>query len=100
MIACEQGWTNTDEISNSSIKVYPNPTSSLLSIHLPKVEFETGSIISIFDFSGRLILTKKFNPSDIENSIISLNVKDVPQGMYSCVIQSENKIFSTKFTKI
>jgi len=61
------------------IKIYPNPTSTLLSIE----SYENTSI-SIFSIDGRLLLTKR-----METGIENIDVKFLLSGMY--LLRIENK---------
>jgi len=54
-----------------------------------------------FTFSnqlGQIILTQSLEGND-ENNRLSLNVEDLPVGVYFLTIQSENQLFTKKLVK-
>lgn len=74
-------------VSQSSIRVYPNPTSDVLNIS-SKEEIET---INIFDLTGKKVI------SSAEKSI---SVAHLPKGNYIVSVKHKNgKISSEKFIK-
>jgi hypothetical protein len=66
---------------NNGIKIYPNPTSDLFFLRLPKGSYE----VSIFDPQGRNI--KQFRSENEENTIETQTWK---LGIYQALIKSEN----------
>lgn len=74
-------------VSQSSIRIYPNPTSDVLNIS-SKEEIET---INIFDLTGKKVI------SSAEKSI---SVAHLPKGNYTLSVKHKNgKISSEKFIK-
>ncbi|MCQ2286654.1 MAG: T9SS type A sorting domain-containing protein [Bacteroidales bacterium] len=69
--------------------VYPNPTSQVANIHIEG--YDTPILLTLFDFSGRLI-----SNSFVEGSDTSLNLSTLPNGVYFLRIVTENKIISTE----
>ncbi len=73
-IAKLDGTTGTNDIKNSNIKIYPNPTNNTINIEgLNKNE---NNSIKIFDVQGKLVITKTIN----EKSTIDLS--ELNKGIY------------------
>ena len=74
-----------------SLKVYPNPVSSVLNVDL-----KTGlNYIEIFDMNGKLLVT-----TQTSNDKFSINVSDYVVGLYLIKIKNINEIYLGKFNKI
>jgi hypothetical protein len=69
---------NIDELSQSALVVYPNPTSNLVNIQ----NILVGAAITVTDLSGRVVYTTIAN-----NSMITLSTEYWSNGMY--LIQTE-----------
>ena len=85
----------TPSVSQGVLKLSPNPTQDILTFEIDNPNFKEGSL-SIYDLSGRLILTKSvFYKTEI------LSVKNLNSGQYICVIQSnDGKMYVNKFIKL
>ena len=70
--------TNISTINNQNINLYPNPTSSLLSI---EGDVEVSSIV-ITSLSGQVIKT-------IEGDVKNIDVSDLPKGAYLLKVTSD-----------
>jgi len=68
-----------------SIKIYPNPTTGILNIHMP----ENTSInqITIYDKTGQTIKTFGINRYDA----VQLDLQDLPQGVYFAAMRNEQE---------
>jgi ELWxxDGT repeat protein len=75
---------NDDDIENAT-KVFPNPTSSNLNIHLND-EINDEANYSIYDTLGRNLLSKTLGGS--KNS---LNIEFLKSGLYFLVVDTNNK---------
>ena len=73
------------------IRIYPNPTSNLLSLQLP-----AGNIfdVTITDITGRQIFKEK-----IVQSTSQINCSNFPAGTYLLKAISKDKTFAEKFTR-
>ncbi len=79
---------NEIENKNISIQLYPNPTSTTVTIQLPTNETST---IQLFDVVGTLIKKIKITQS------ATIDVSDLPGGLYFCTWQDKNGVvFSEK----
>ena len=75
-----------------SFLLYPNPVSKYLYL---SYGFKAGSVIEIYDISGRKILEKRINAS-----LTKVDVSNYPKGIYIVrVIGNDNKVTTSKFIK-
>ena len=80
--------TNTEELLESQVKVYPNPVTENLYLEFPSY---LESNIHIYSMDGKLVRSQKI--SDI------VYVGDFSSGLYSIVISNKHQAISFKFTK-
>lgn len=81
-------YTAIQELEDSPVKVYPNPTSNILFID----GYEPGSEVTIIDQEGNTILDEKL----ISNSI---NVSNLSSNLYILKLSSGSHVFTTTFIK-
>jgi len=83
---CQQGWpTSVDEIGESGIIVYPNPTSDILNIET-RLDVE----VEVWDMAGRKIL----NTTDTR-----INISEYDAGVYNLIIIYNNIRFNKRIVK-
>ncbi len=89
--------TGIRDFNTYNLRLYPNPVKgALLSIELG--EFNQGEIVcSIHNLSGSKLTEQSFNGGQ---SIISLNVSDLPEGYYIIAISNNGRTASTNFIKL
>ncbi|MBK6701119.1 MAG: T9SS type A sorting domain-containing protein [Saprospiraceae bacterium] len=68
----------TYEVSEQFIKIYPNPTSSVLQIELQNV-IENEIDLDLYNSNGVSVIKKKY---DRNFNRINLVIEDFPQGVY------------------
>jgi hypothetical protein len=81
-----------DEFLTSEVILFPNPVSTNL-----KIEITNNSdaiTLDLFDVSGKLVLQK-----NISNQTITLNMKNLPQGIYFLKVSSSEKTGTYKIVK-
>ncbi len=78
------------DYSNINVSVYPNPTFDYLTISTKT----TFSYIEVFDLSGRLLISDKF-----EKNIVNLNVKDLSSGVFVMKVHSTQGNTVIQFVK-
>ncbi|MGB0888089.1 MAG: T9SS type A sorting domain-containing protein, partial [Vicingaceae bacterium] len=84
------GTVGISEIEKTAIKIYPNPVQNKLFFELDNEEITE---LEIVDFSGRVVTT-------IANtSANSVDVSNLPQGIYVLRIFTENGITTNRFIK-
>jgi hypothetical protein len=92
--ACGVGIDESSVIGRqSSVKIYPNPSSTIITIELPgpAPQFQ----ISIFNPSGMEVITQQASGSSTD-----LNIRSLPGGVYFIRITDEKELFFGKFVKI
>ena len=80
-----------DELSSSSINIFPNPTSGQINISLE--EAKTG-VLSIRNYLGQLVMKQEFKNTQEFN--ISL---DVPSGIYFLQLEIDGELITKKVVK-
>jgi uncharacterized repeat protein (TIGR01451 family) len=85
----------TPSVSAGKLDISPNPTQNIIKVEIEDLDFKEG-ILSIYDLSGRLMMTKS-----ISNKKGVVDVSHLGNGEYICTIKSgENKVFVSKFVKL
>jgi hypothetical protein len=77
-------------LSNSSINIYPNPSSDFISIN----NNSEHATLQLFDINGKLILTKRLSAN--ENK---LDISTIKNGLYIAKIISPDNVKTTKIIK-
>ncbi len=85
------GVENTNNASE--LNIYPNPAGSYITIQIPLIT--KSSTLSIFDFTGKEILTQK-----MESELTTLNIQNLTPGMYIVIVRDENSNWVKKFVKV
>ncbi len=79
--------------SNNEILVFPNPTSAVLKIDLPN-NADKNFLVSIFDMQGKMIRQKNYRSIPI-----IIDVETLENNFYLLKVESEKRIYRTKFSK-
>ena len=77
------------DFEGGQIRIYPNPASTILVIEGIIQEAQ----IIIFDIQGSLVLKR-----EIDGTVI--DISNLPSGVYSIVLESNNEIIKRKFVKV
>ncbi len=83
-------WVGTKTLETSHFEVFPNPVTNKLSIESKEVV----SHVSIFDHSGREVVSM-----DVNDSSVHFDVGELAKGVYSISIQTESGKYSEKLVK-
>lgn len=75
----------------NNIKIYPNPTNSIVNITTSN---NTINQINVYDIYGRLLKSKKSN-----NENEQINIQDLPNAIYLLEVKTENIIETIKIVK-
>ncbi len=78
--------TNLNDYKVNWFSLYPNPTSTVLSISSDKPSYT----FSLHDMTGKLILEQKISTNKYQ-----LNLSDLPIGVYALRFETENGIIET-----
>ena len=88
---------NFDNRKLGPISIYPNPTTEIVNIDLSEVVMENGDVtVSVYDMSGRLVMTKNIIGSGIE----LIKVDQLPSDAYNFIIRQGEQIHQQRIIKI
>lgn len=88
---------NFDKQALGPITIYPNPTTEIVNIDLSQVVMENGDVyVSVYDMSGRLVLTKQIIGSGIE----LIRVDQLPSDAYNFIVRQGEQIHQQRVIKI
>lgn len=97
-VYCDTVWAKPAMISespNSSISVYPNPASEILTVSLTVLSEEPMRYV-LYDITGKVIFQKSWKPHSL---IENLDVSRIPEGLYFISIyQQEQRLYSGKIS--
>jgi len=82
---------------SAGFSVYPDPANEILNVK-SNVVLSAGSTISIVDMLGRKMSTQQTGPFQM-NQVVSINVEDLAQGLYICIIQTGQGTKALQFMK-
>lgn len=82
--------TNTEELTQNQLNIYPNPASEMLNIDW---EIKPDAQLSVYSLDGKMVL----NRSDFQEQ--QLDINKLSDGLYLLTIQVNGEIFSSKFVK-
>jgi hypothetical protein len=85
--------TSTSEVTDSDVKIFPNPVNENINIEVQDADINKG-FISIFDCIGRLLTSKK-----ITNTISQISLHGSP-GVYYVRVVSHDKIVVRQIVKM
>lgn len=91
------GYLAVEVISNSELKIFPNPGNN--SMFISNNNFEKGNFsIQIIDNQGKVILKNKLDLNQL--GIMEINTSEFAKGAYQIVIQNDKQIFRNSWMKI
>ncbi|MES2567320.1 MAG: M43 family zinc metalloprotease [Bacteroidota bacterium] len=85
--------TGVEEVSNSSVSVYPNPASDLIQVTM-SASLVNHAIVEMYDAVGKLIINEK-----VTNTNTTLPISGLANGMYTIRVVSENNQSVIKLIK-
>jgi hypothetical protein len=87
--------TLQDFVEINGLKIFPNPTRGIFSVHLKNMKALT--VIDVFNSDGKLVEQKTVGSRSITPSvIINFNLVNQPSGMYFVKVMSEDGVKVTK----
>lgn len=86
------GTKNIVALEEDEVKVFPNPTTSVVNVQLNLKEAAKTVQLGIMDFTGRLINTYDLN---VQNGVVPVNISNYPAGTYFFTIKTD-KAFTTE----
>lgn len=85
--------TESVQLDNAKINVFPNPTTEFVSVDLELENISENVDVTITDINGRVIATQSF--SNVQNDRFTFDVQDYAAGNYFIRVQTEEG-FKTK----
>ena len=88
---------DTEDLSEdaaSSVRIYPNPASELLTIDIELEEVSDIVTLELVDIQGRMIMADKYQ--NVKNDVLTINVKNIPNGVYFMNVRSDAGFTSKK----
>ena len=86
--------TGVEQLAIEPLEVKPNPVSSMLWIGTETIKGELN--VRVIDWQGRVIIQQQIEGG----SVLPLDMKEYPAGIYIIRIQQSNKIWQEKVVKI
>ena len=87
-----------DVLGDLKVKIYPNPTTTILNINILDSEISRADI-QIFSLDGRLMWQSQTPISGTKEANISTNMAEYPSGMYVVKVKTNNKVVVQKVFK-
>ena len=87
------GLSAVGQLDNNPLTVYPNPTSSHITLELPSTETY---LVNLSDVAGRLIRNEYIQSS---NKKIMIDITNLSSGVYRLTLSSGNKKYTAKILK-
>ena len=96
---CKVIITNVNKVENiSNVKIFPNPAQNQVNITIDFEKYDNFDIV-ISDIQGKTMLNTQLI-SNKSNNQLSIDISQIPQGIYSIKLLSKNFIYHYKFIKI
>ncbi|MBN2215498.1 MAG: PKD domain-containing protein [Bacteroidales bacterium] len=90
----------SDDISLSAeeLTLFPNPVNDEIHILLPQEIQNRECRLAITDMYGRQIGVYSYHGGDTADGTISLNVANLDNGQYICMVNTDNVLYKSRFT--
>lgn len=82
----------------TGLLVYPNPASNILYVRTGYADAEELLLLTIRDITGRTMVEQRYAEGQAADGILSLNVEQLPVGIYNVSLQSNKGITTRKLT--
>lgn len=82
-------------MAEQDMSLHPNPVNDQLQVRIP-VSMEQASVLRVLDLNGSIIMERRLAPGQEQ---YSLNVRDLPNGMYLISVNQGSARFTSKFVK-
>ena len=86
-----------NELNSPIFEVYPNPAKNQLNIDFELLS-KSDINMTIYDINGRVMLYKNISKS--KQGVVEINLDDFKDGVYSCIIKTENNIYNRQIIVI
>ena len=89
-------WTGIEKISlPSAFRLYPNPSQNIIQIEINPLFISYSQTIEIYNLAGNLLKIKELNSGNLH----SLDISELPQGLYTLRLRNEKIIEQNLFLK-
>jgi hypothetical protein len=78
--------------ASTTMQLTPNPTQAMLNIKLPNMELSDDTKLTVTDMFGRMLKTVQLG----QVSQYVLSVDNLPNGIYFCTLQSNQKVIEVQ----
>ncbi len=85
-------------IASGKLEVYPNPAESFVNVVMPENFGGNGSLM-LADMTGRVLKTVNAVNQNANGGVYSLDVDQLPSGVYSIIITNGTSVFSSQLIK-
>jgi hypothetical protein len=82
---------------NNKINLFPNPASNKLNVDFDLEKTEQAVLVRIIDMSGKILKERDFD--NIKKETVSMDVQDIPNGVYNIQIQTIGNYRTMRFVK-
>jgi Secretion system C-terminal sorting domain len=82
---------------NNKINLFPNPTSNELKVAFDLEKTEQTLLVRIIDMSGKILKERDYD--NIKKETISVDVHDIPNGVYNIQVQTIGNYRTMRFVK-
>ena len=93
---CEKGITETREMENSELTVYPNPATNEVNIAFNSIHHDNKVLVNIYDVDGKLLISKHDEAFNNGIYTLSLNIAALPKGIYFIHVITDNNYYTQK----
>ncbi len=84
-----------EQVQSQPLNVYPNPANNVLNIDLTALDAVKEGQVDILNMEGQVVTSKKVN----HKGIATLNVANLPSGIYFCRYGNLKETKTVKFIK-
>ena len=84
---------NALDINNDDWNIYPNPATNMASINVTRL-YDQEVELTIYDITGKTLW--KYPKETLKSSVIKVDLKDFPSGVYNVVLQTNNQSLARK----
>ncbi|HNX90122.1 MAG TPA: T9SS type A sorting domain-containing protein, partial [Paludibacteraceae bacterium] len=89
--------TSIGNLENASVNIYPNPSNGIFTISFGEIKSSAISL-QIINTMGAVVYEEKISSNSPTTKM--LNLKELPEGIYSVIIQAYNQRLMKKMTII
>jgi hypothetical protein len=85
-----------EDKSQLKLNIYPNPASNQVVIQIPEKCSHADAIVNIISVSGQIVIQQEANA----NESITLDITNIPNGIYSVSVKTSDTVYSSMFVKL